>query len=112
MSGNYEDRRKPPRANLVTSVTITTVAVGPTPIALRPSKSGRYFTFENAGDTDIHIIFGLSTTATPLAAPTATTNGGLIRAGESRDWYIETVDATHFNALAITSSSTLRYWPS
>lgn len=108
MSGNFEDRRKPPRSGLVTSVTVTTVAIGATPIAFRPSKSGRYFTFENAGATDIHIVFGLST----LAAPTATTNGGLIRAGESRDWYIETSDVTHFNALAITSSSTLRYWPS
>lgn len=109
MAGNYEDRRGPPVAGYVTSATVTTGATTPAMLVGRPSKAGGYFTFENAGATDIHIIFG--TTSALTTAPTATTNAGLIKAGTSVDWYIAG-DVAWWSALAITSSSTLRYWRS
>ncbi len=111
MAGNYEDRRGPPKVNEVTSTTVTVAAITPAQLVGNPSKAGGYYTFENVGTTDIHIVFGTTSAELTATPPTATTNAGLIKAGTSVDWYISgTIE--FWSALAITSSSTLRYWRS
>ena len=108
MSINGEDRRYPPMDGLVTAADVDGSATAAAALANVPASPGGYMTFENCGTTDISIVFGRSS---GMGAPTLTTNAGLLKAGEARDWYFSTT-VTHWRAIGSASGGKLRYWPS
>lgn len=108
MSINGEDRRYPPMDGLITAADVDGTATAAAAIANMPASPGQYITVENCGTTDIHIVFGRSSS---MGAPTTTTNAGLIKSGDKADWYFSTT-VTHWRAIGSAAGGKLRYWTS
>lgn len=105
---NDENRRKPPRVGLITSADVDGTATAAAAVTNLPPEGG-YMTWENAGTTTIHIVFG--PTAASLGgsgAPTTTTKAEAINAGQKADWYMGAQDA-FWSAIGSAAGGKLRY---
>lgn len=107
MPPNGEDRRQPPRDGKVTAADVDGTATAAAAVTNLPPQGG-YMTWENCGSTDIHIVFGATAS---MAAPTTTTNAGLLKAGAKEDWYMGDQD-DFWRAIGSAAGGKLRYWAS
>jgi hypothetical protein len=108
MAINGEDRRQPPRVGAITSADVDGTATTPAAVTNLPPAGG-YMTFENAGTTTIHIVFG--PTAASLGgtgAPTTTTKAMAIGPGLKEDFYMSAQDA-FWSAIGSAAGGKLRY---
>ncbi len=108
MAINGEDRRGPPMSGKVTAADVDGTATAAAAVTNLPPQGG-YMTFENAGTTTLHIIFG--PTAAGTAAPTTTTNAMSLVPNEKADWYFGAA-AGFWRAIGSAAGGKLRYWPS